>query len=292
MNAAKAVSATFKSASPTPTVILTIRVAGNGAVSAPGGTCTGSRGTKTCTQSYEAGATVVLTATAQTGARFLRWSGGCTGTTATCTLALGAAKTVTATFTASPGAAPGGTLRSRGRPIVQRGNAGFAVILRFITAQQGTAHVRALRAGRIMTAFSFRVAVGPVTIGPFSIAKPGYYTFQVALGSRKLNWTACLGRCGEAAAGRPFTVTREEASVFDAGAVWSVTLHFRATLPADVQLLVFRGTTLALAFQLARPAGRLSLGPFLLSPGNYTLRLRAIDAYGRVRTLTWFALLA
>jgi hypothetical protein len=130
-----------------------------------------------------------------------------------------------------------------------------------------------------------------VTIGPFTVAKPGYYTFEVALGARGINWTACLGRCGAAAAGRPFTVTRDPASIIDAGAAWSVTVHFRTNLPAGVQLRVYRGTALALDYHFAPPAGRLSAGPFLISPGTYTLRLTATDAYGRVRTLAWFAFL-
>jgi List-Bact-rpt repeat protein len=291
MDAAKAVSATFKSAAPpTNTVILTIHVAGNGAVLAAGGTCAAGGGTKTCAQSYEAGTSVVLTARAGTGARFVGWSGACSGTKTSCTVALGVAKSATATFTA-PAGGPSATLRSRGRPIVERGKTGFAVVLRFSTSRQGTAHVRALRAGRVMMAFSFPVAAGAVTIGPFTVAKPGYYTFEVALGARAINWTACLGRCGAAVAGRPFTVTRDSASIIDAGAAWSVTVHFRANLPAGVQLRVYRGTALALDYHFAPPAGHLSAGPFLISPGTYTFRLTAIDAYGRVRTLTWFAFL-
>jgi hypothetical protein len=201
------------------------------------------------------------------------------------------AKTVTATFTPQRQETLPGSLRSRGRPIVERRPSGFAVILRFTTSQQGAAHVRALRAGRVMTAFSFTVSAGPVTIGPFPVASPGYYTFEVALGQSKIRWTACLGRCGGAVGGRPFTVTREAASVFDAGAVWSVTLHFRVSLPAEVLLRIFRGPTLARDYHVTPPAGRLTAGPFLLSPGVYTLRLTATDAYGRVRKLTWFAFL-
>jgi uncharacterized repeat protein (TIGR02543 family) len=291
MDAAKAVSATFTGGAPPPgTVILTLHVAGNGLVSASGGTCAAGGGTKTCAQSYAAGASVLLTARASPGARFLGWSGACTGVRTTCTLALGTAKAVTARFTA-PAGGPGAPLRSRGRPIVERGKTGFAVILRFSTSQQGTARVRALRAGRVTMAFSLPVATGAVNIGPFSVAKRGYYTFEVALGGRRINWTACLGRCGAAAAGPPFTVTREPASIIDAGAAWSVTVHVRANLPAGVELRVYRGTTLALEYHSAPPAGRLSAGPFLLSPGTYTLRLTATDAYGRVRTLTWFAFL-
>jgi hypothetical protein len=143
----------------------------------------------------------------------------------------------------------------------------------------------------VVVAFSFAVPAGPATLGPFRVSKAGYYMFEVALGARRIRWTACLGRCGTAAAARPFTVSREPARVVDAGAVWSVTVQFRITLPADVELRVYRGTTLALAYHFAPPAGRRSAGPFLLSPGTYTLRLTATDAFGRARTLTWFAFL-
>ena len=42
---------------------------------------------------------------------------------------------------------------------------------------------------------------------------------------------------------------------------------------------------------LAR-SGDISIGPFLLGPGNYSLRLNATDAYGRTRSLTWVVALA
>jgi len=206
---------------------------------------------------------------------------------------MNAAKAVSATFkgAGSPPTGPSGTLKSIGRPIVERSRTGFAVTLRFRTSQQGTAHVHAFRAGRVMTAFSFPVAAGSATIGPFPVASSGYYTFAVTLGQQTIAWKACLGRCGAAAPGPRFTVTREAASVFSAGAAWSVTVHFRTTLPAGLRLRVYRGATLALDRPFAAPAGRLRAGPFLLSPGYYVLRLTATDSYGRMRTLTWFAVL-
>jgi len=33
-------------------------------------------------------------------------------------------------------------------------------------------------------------------------------------------------------------------------------------------------------------------GPFLLGPGNYTLTLTGVDAYGRTRTIVWVVSLA
>jgi hypothetical protein len=38
--------------------------------------------------------------------------------------------------------------------------------------------------------------------------------------------------------------------------------------------------------------GEISIGPFLLGPGSYTLRLNATDAYGRTRNLSWVVALA
>jgi hypothetical protein len=204
---------------------------------------------------------------------------------------LDVAKNVTATFTAPPGRSVESVLRSRGRPIVRPGRDGFAVTLRMSTSISGPARVRALRAGRLITTFSFAAAAGPLTIGPFVLAKEGYYTFEVTLGPRSINWTACLGRCGAGATGLRFMVTSEAAAVIDTGAAWSVTVHLHSTLPAEMRLRMYRGRILAVDYHFTPPAGRVSAGPFLVSPGSYTLRLTAADPYGRRRTLTWFAFL-
>ena len=70
-------------------------IAGTGSVaSAPAGiTCGGD-----CSQSYDDGTTVTLTATPTLG-RFTGWSGNCVNTTGTCVLLMDDAKNVTATFT-------------------------------------------------------------------------------------------------------------------------------------------------------------------------------------------------
>jgi hypothetical protein len=39
-------------------------------------------------------------------------------------------------------------------------------------------------------------------------------------------------------------------------------------------------------------ARRTAFGPFLLGPGNYTLTLTGVDAYGRTRTIVWVVSLA
>ncbi len=266
-------------------------VKGRGTVSGGGITC--GNGSTKCRANEKQGSTVGLTASPANGAAFAGWSGACTGTVPTCTVQMDAAKSVSATFRTALGSprTAGAVLRSRGKPIVRRTAAGFEVTLRFTTTQRGQAHVRALRAGRVETALSFTIAPGRATIGPFPLSKPGFYTFELGLGTHAIHWGACLGRCGRAAPGGPFVITREAAGVIHAGAAWSVTVHFRATHPAGAALRIYRGRTLARSYRFASQAGFVSAGPFLLSPGTYVLRLAAIDAYGRSKTLTWYAFL-
>jgi hypothetical protein len=294
MTAARSVTATFGSGTPgSPTAVaLTLRVEGRGTVSARGGTCASSGKATTCNQSYDAGAVVTLTATPQAGATFTGWSGACSGTELTCTLTLDNAASVTATFSgARVPAHAGAALRSRGRPVVHHTPSGFRVTLRFTTTEHGTAHVRALRAGRLQTALSFTIASGPATIGPFPVTKPGFYLFELTLGTRALHWTACLGRCGAAAHAAPFVLTRGPARVGDAGAVWSVSVRFYATMPSGALVRIFRSGRLVRESRFPASSGEVDTGPFLLSPGTYRLRLTATDAYGRTRTLSWYAFL-
>jgi List-Bact-rpt repeat protein len=295
MTAARSVTATFATTAVpgSSTVQLTLRVQGKGTVSASGGTCASSGKATTCNQSYDAGTEVTLTATPQAGASFTGWSGACSGNALTCTITVNEASTVTATFSGSRApAAAGGALRSRGRPIVHRTASGFRVTLRFTTTQRGTARVRALRAGRLQTALAFTIAPGIATIGPFPVTKPGFYAFELTLAGRLLRWTACLGRCGAAAHARPFALTRGPARVLDAGALWSVSVHFHATLPSGALVRIYRSGRLVRAVRFPLAAGDVSAGPFLLSSGTYRLRLTATDAYGRTRTLSWYAFLS
>jgi hypothetical protein len=290
IDAAKAVSATFSSGAPSG-VPLTLQVSGSGTVSAPGGSCTANGAAKTCSQSYTQGATVALTATPGVRASFRGWSGACSGTARSCTVTMNAAKSVGATFSGESHPPPGGGLRFLGRPRVKAGTDGFAVTLRLSSSQQGVAHLRAIRAGRTVTGFAFTLAPGEATVGPFLVRTPGYYTFRVDLGRQHVGWTTCLGRCGESAPGPDFALTRLSPTLVDAGAAWSIMLQFRMNLAAAVKLAVYRGKTLALASTLARPAGRVRLGPYLVSPGNYAIRVTATDGFGRVRSLTWSAFL-
>jgi hypothetical protein len=204
------------------------------------------------------------------------------------------AKRVTAAFTGgsgripTPGSAAPGKI---GPPVVSRTAVGYEVTLRFRSPGRSRARMRALRAGRLETALAFAAAPGAASVGPFPLVKPGFYTFELLLGGRTLTWTACLGRCGERAAASPFVLTRGAALVVDAGALWSMTLHFSSTQPAGAVVRVYRGKRLAREICFPIRAGAAVSSVLLLSPGTYRIRLVATDAFGRIRTLTWYALL-
>jgi len=98
MSAARSVGAVFNAAAP---VLLSVGRAGTGSgavTSAPAGISCGSD----CSEAYPVGFSVTLTATASAGSVFAGWSGACSGTASTCTVAMSAARTVTATFNAAP----------------------------------------------------------------------------------------------------------------------------------------------------------------------------------------------
>ena len=72
---------------------------GSGTVtSAPAGIACGA----SCQSSFGDGSSVTLTAVAAAGSSFTGWSGACTGASATCSVAMSAARSVTATFTLLP----------------------------------------------------------------------------------------------------------------------------------------------------------------------------------------------
>lgn len=59
----------------------------------------------TCTAVFDGGTSITLTATAADGSVFTGWSGDCSGTSRTCTVAMQRARSVTASFASSPAAA-------------------------------------------------------------------------------------------------------------------------------------------------------------------------------------------
>jgi alpha-tubulin suppressor-like RCC1 family protein len=96
MNAARTATATFTLTQ--QTFALTVSKSGTGAgtvTSSPAGINCGAD----CSQSYNSGTTVTLTAAASAGSTFASWNGCDTASGATCTVSMTAAKTVTATFT-------------------------------------------------------------------------------------------------------------------------------------------------------------------------------------------------
>ncbi len=74
---------------------LNVTTSGSGTVtSSPSGISCGT----SCSTSYTSGSSVTLTASAATGYSFSGWGGACSGTSATCTISMTAARTVSATF--------------------------------------------------------------------------------------------------------------------------------------------------------------------------------------------------
>ena len=64
-------------------------------------TCSSSAGTS-CSGPFPGGTVVTLTAVPDSGATFAGWSGGCTGSSATCSVTMNASRSVTATFNTIP----------------------------------------------------------------------------------------------------------------------------------------------------------------------------------------------
>ncbi len=100
MSEARSVSASFALVLPVQRT-LAVALTGDGSVrSQPVGIDCGSA----CSASFNNGASVVLTATPGAGQRFNGWSGACSGSEATCTLAMSADRSVGAAFVAAPAA--------------------------------------------------------------------------------------------------------------------------------------------------------------------------------------------
>ena len=95
MNGPRSVTATF-----TTKPVLTVNKAGNGGgtvTSSPAGIDCGAD----CTEPYDEGTTVTLTANPDATSTFAGWGGACGGT-GQCTVTMNASKSVTATFTTKP----------------------------------------------------------------------------------------------------------------------------------------------------------------------------------------------
>jgi hypothetical protein len=283
------VTATFGGV-PAGKALLTVSVSGPGTVTGGGISC--GNGAQTCTAEQTQGATVTLRAAPATGASFAGWGGACRSATTTCRVATNATTSVTAAFTGASAAPPGASaLRSAGRPLVRTTSSGFAVTLRLRTSRSGEVQVRAERAGRVEAAFSFAAPGGATTVGPFPLTKPGFYRFQVTLAGSSLHWTACLGRCGAAAASGPFALVGAMPAIARSGRLWSVTIELRSTQPAGADLRISRSGRPMSEVRFPLPAGSIAPRRILLAPGGYDLRLTGTDAYGRHRVLAWVVVL-
>ncbi|HKE95592.1 MAG TPA: cellulase family glycosylhydrolase [Povalibacter sp.] len=174
MSAARAVTATFNTAS---TFALGVTRAGTGSgtvTSSPSGINCGS----TCTANYASGTSVTLSQSAASGSTFAGWSGSCTGT-GSCVLSMTAARSVTATFNTS-GGGTGGTCAN---PITFSGNTG-----NFNTTGAVCYRTNATINGWGCSNFDGRtLTVGGVarTCGqlPLTKSSDGYYYFSVTAGT-------------------------------------------------------------------------------------------------------------
>jgi hypothetical protein len=236
-----------------------------------------------------ANTTLVLTASPASGKKFLGWGGACAGTRLTCSLTVTSSMLASARFS---GDSSSSSLSSLGRPLVKPTPNGFLVTLRFRTTVGGTVRIRGLRAGRTAVAFSRRAVPGKNSIGPFSVAHAGLYVFEVQLAGRKLTWSTCLGRCGAKAPPPALVLTRGRPATTRDGDAWSVTLRVGANVIFAGQAKVSRGAQTVFAKTFVGRRGGNSVGPFVLPQGRYTIRVTAVDAFGRTRSLVWVLTLA
>jgi endoglucanase len=172
MTAARTVNAAFNTSGGT-TFALTVTRSGTGSgtvTSNTGGINCGS----TCSATYASGTTVTLTATAASGSTFAGWSGACTGTSATCSVSMTAARTATATFNTS-----GGGTTPCANPVTFATNTGNfnstgAVCYRTATRVNGwgcsnfTGRTVSVNGGTATTSCG---------AGPFPLAQVGGYTY-------------------------------------------------------------------------------------------------------------------
>ena len=103
LTSAQSVAATFAQPTVGP-VTLGVSLTGNGLVSSsPSGiNCANPAASgQACTANYQTGTSVTLTAAPSAGYTFAGWSGGCSGTANTCSIAMNNNKSVTALFTAT-----------------------------------------------------------------------------------------------------------------------------------------------------------------------------------------------
>ena len=185
MSAAKSVGATFSTSGGGggggTTASLALTVTGAGAVSAAGGACASTNGkSKSCTQQYRSGQTVILTAKPAAGFVLAGWTGACSGKKATCDVTLTSSLAVGATF-ARLALAPGA------KPKVTKIAHGYRVTLSFVAHVAGTAALGVTRSGKILHGAVVKVKPGRRKVSVIE-TKTGRYVFTLRLGTHSIRW--------------------------------------------------------------------------------------------------------
>jgi uncharacterized repeat protein (TIGR02543 family) len=184
MSVARSVTATFAKTS-LGSQSLAIQVTGAGSVKAPGGTCSSTAGkTKLCTQSYDTGKAVTLTAKAAAGFAFSGWKGGCTGAKTTCKVTLTSFTDVAATFGRA-------VLASTRKPAVAKTKTGHRITLFFAVHERGSLKLVGKLGTKTVVSRTSKVAAGSRRL-VVSVAKPGRYVFTLTLtasGKHSIRWT-------------------------------------------------------------------------------------------------------
>ena len=292
MSAARNVSATFSGGS-SATVELSVTVTGRGTVTGGGVTC--GNGRATCTAKVKQDSTVGLTATPAAGAKFVGWGGACSGTAPTCTVQMSEAKKVTAAFQGGVGPGADGRIggtaacRSGGRDEDGVGVRGHPALPD--GGARAGADARAARRAR-----RDRPGVHRRSRRRDGRPVPGRQTRASTSSSCASDRRRSAGPPASAAAASTPRRRRSRSPAgfrraTDAGALWSLTLHFRSSQAASGVVHIYRSKRLVRTVRFPIRAGVVVPGALLLSPGTYRVALTATDSVGRIRALTWYALL-
>ena len=172
-------------------LVLGVTASGPGAVQrSPAGTSAGEGG-GTQHFEYPAGTSLTLTAQPDSGARFVGWSGACTGTAPTCQLALDSDASAVAAFALNQG---GGTGNGGGTPMA---GGGTATVSASAPGGAGTVTAQASGGGAspwVFTKAEVQPAPAPGTPGlPAGATFPyGLVDFELALGQAGTQATVVL----------------------------------------------------------------------------------------------------
>lgn len=240
---------------------LTLSKAGSGAglvTSSPAGINCGA----TCSASFASGTSITLTA-APTNSIFDGYSGGCTGTTTSCTFTITANTTVTATFT-NAGQLAGTITRSTD------------------SAPLSGALVEALQAGQVKasatTPSNGNYLLGPIPVGSYDlrISEAGYVTAQQnglsVTGGSTVTTNVVLTPTDTTPPAVTITFPGDQAQL----TVKTITVS--GTLDDPTATVTVNGVTADVSSGLYSAAG------VTLPPGANDITIRAVDPFGNVTT--------